>query len=245
MPSRPSPHLSPDQRATACTTYRSGPPGRVASKGKQVMRVRVGSSRRLERRDIALVNHRRSLDLVASDHAIRRLEPEEIARSEILEECEVGVPVSGQDAVARRSGWRGTGDVSGSEGEVSTARSGQHEEVALLLGDAQPRQWPGVRPGPRGDLLFAAPAALPGPFQQELGQLGLGGNPQALSQERHSRQEQGRDGETPHLARLERGSAPARRRSARGHRAVGAGVPASPCSEARRTPSHGSIPPED
>ncbi|MGD2114719.1 MAG: hypothetical protein PVG07_06695, partial [Acidobacteriota bacterium] len=59
------------------------------------------------------------------DRAVRRLHLQPVAGAQILQEGEVGVPVAGDDRVARGAGQRGAGQVSRPPGQGPPARPGQ------------------------------------------------------------------------------------------------------------------------
>jgi len=79
----------------------------------------------------------------------------------------MGVAMGGNDAVADTTGQRGAVDVAGTERQRPAVRAGQQDLAALKTWYQQPSHGPGIRPGPRPDLLSRL-GRRPGPLKKPL-----------------------------------------------------------------------------
>lgn len=124
------------------------------------------------------------------DAAIRALDGEAVALCELAQHCEVSVPVTGDDAVAGLAGEHARGIVRRTEGEIASARAGEHEECRCAARQAQTCDGKSIRPGPGACSRLAVAHTLPGGRNEPLCELRLHVNPAGLRQTAHTEQQE-------------------------------------------------------
>ena len=127
-------------------------------------------------------------------------------------------------------------EMAGSEGERAPAGAGQHDPIDTPVGQLQSGDGIGVGPGPGANHGAACQTFLPGPFQQHLGQPGLGVDRAGAADEPKAEPGGG------HALQRDRQPEPAPRRHVRSpHAAAGCRQPAELCPKAaapgRRAPA--------
>jgi hypothetical protein len=122
---------------------------------------------------VAPIQHIKLSDPVVHAYAVGALNTDRISDGDRFKKSQVGIAMSADDAVAARARRRRALLVARAERERAAARARQHEQRHALSRRFQSRHRPGIGPRPRPRRGLTGQGALPGAFDEELGQLRL------------------------------------------------------------------------